>query len=64
MDAELNRLEHQVEQLIGLYQSGKAEVRELRTQLAHLEAENRRLADKVRLATERLEALLDKLPQD
>jgi len=63
MDEELNRLEHQLEQLIGLYQSGKAEARELRMRVAHLEADNRLLAEKVRFATEKLEALLEKLPE-
>lgn len=63
MDAELNKLEHQLEQLIGLYESGKVEARELRTRVARLEADNRVLADKVRLATEKLEALLEQLPE-
>jgi hypothetical protein len=63
MDDELNRLEHQLEQLIGLYQSGKAETRELRMRVARLESDNRSLADKVRFATEKLEALLEKLPE-
>lgn len=63
MDAELNKLEHQLEQLIGLYESGKVEARELRTRVARLEADNRVLADKVRLATEKLEALLGQLPE-
>lgn len=63
MDAELNKLEHQLEQLIGLYESGKVEARELRTRVARLEADNRVLADKVKLATEKLEALLGQLPE-
>jgi len=63
MDAELTRLEHQLEQLIGLYQSGKAEAHELRMHIARLESDNRQLADKVRFATEKLEALLEKLPE-
>lgn len=63
MDAELSQLEHKLEQLIGLFQTGQAEARELRTRVARLEADNRMLADKVRLATERLEALLEKLPE-
>jgi len=63
MDAELNKLENQVEQLIGLYESGKAERRELRTRIARLEAENRALAEKVNLATVKLENLLARLPE-
>lgn len=63
MDAELNKLENQVEQLIGLYESGKAERRELCTRIARLEAENRALAEKVNLATAKLENLLAQLPE-
>lgn len=63
MDAELNKLEHQVEQIVGLLESCRADGRELRTRVARLEAENRALADKVRLATEKLEGLLEQLPE-
>ncbi|MBD5802623.1 hypothetical protein AZOA_20520 [Azoarcus sp. Aa7] len=63
MDAELNKLENQVEQIVGLLESCRAEGRELRTRAVRLEAENRVLADKVRLATEKLEALLAQLPE-
>lgn len=63
MDAELNKLENQVEQVIGLLESCRAEGRELRTRVARLEADNRVLADKVRLATEKLEQLLEQLPE-
>ena len=63
MDAELNKLENQVEQIVGLLESCSAEGRELRTRVVRLEAENRALADKVRLATEKLEALLAQLPE-
>ena len=63
MDAELNRLEHQLEQLIGLYQASQAEARHLHLRVARLEADNRVLSDKLRLATDRFEALLQKLPE-
>lgn len=63
MDAELSKLEHQLEQLIGLFQASRAEARELGARVARLEADNRNLADKVRLATERLEAVIEKLPE-
>jgi uncharacterized coiled-coil DUF342 family protein len=63
MDAELNKLEHQIEQLIGLHESCKAEGRELRTRVARLEAENRMLAEKVKLATAKLESVLEQLPE-
>lgn len=63
MDSELSQLESQLEHLIGLYEAGKAEARELRMRIAALEAENRQLARKVRMATEKLEALLDRIPE-
>lgn len=63
MDAEISKLENQVEQLVGLYESCKAEGRELRTRVTRLEAENRALAEKVALATRRLEGILEQLPE-
>lgn len=63
MDAELNKLENQVEQIVGLLESCRAEGRDLRTRVVRLEAENRALTEKVRLATEKLEALLAQLPE-
>lgn len=63
MDAELTQLEHQVEQLIALYERLKADNRGLLERVARLETENRGLSDKVRLATTKLEALLQKLPE-
>jgi hypothetical protein len=62
MESELTQLEHQLEQLITLYQTGKASARELRMRVARLEAENRELAEKVKFATVKLEGLLEKLP--
>lgn len=63
MDTELSDLENRLEQLIGLYTSGKREVRSLRERVAALEADNRRLAEKLTFATEKLESLLDRLPE-
>ncbi|MBW7861730.1 MAG: hypothetical protein KJZ96_05640 [Rhodocyclaceae bacterium] len=63
MDAEITHLENQLEQLVALYESGKAEMRSLRTRVAALEAENRQLLGKVRLASEKLESLLQNLPE-
>jgi hypothetical protein len=63
METELSRLEQRLEQLIGLYESDRLESRNLRMRIVSLEAENRRLADKVRLATEKLESVLDRLPE-
>lgn len=63
METELSRLEQRLEQLIGLYERGRLEGRDLRVRLASLEAENRRLADKVNQATQKLESILDRLPE-
>lgn len=63
MDTELAQLEAQLEQLISLYDRLKADNAELCGHVARLEAENRQLSDKVRLAAERIEALLDNLPE-
>ncbi len=63
MDIELAQLETQLEQLIGLYGRLKADNSGLRGRVAQLEADNRKLSAKLGLAAERLEALLDKLPE-
>jgi predicted nuclease with TOPRIM domain len=63
MDAELNRLEARIEQLISQYAVLRDEYRELLTVKARLETENDRLAGKVKLAAEKLETLFARLPQ-
>lgn len=63
MDAELNRLEAQLEQLISMYAALRDENRGLRGQLSRTEAENRQLTGKIDLAAEKLEAVLSRLPQ-
>lgn len=63
MDAEITRLEGQLEQLIGLFESGRLEVHTLRTRVATLEAENHRLASKLSLAIEKIEGVLNQLPE-
>ena len=63
METELAQLETQLEQLIGRYGRLKADHRGLHGRVAQLEADNRKLSAKLTLATERLEAVLDKLPE-
>ncbi|MCL2876910.1 MAG: hypothetical protein FWF12_11670 [Betaproteobacteria bacterium] len=63
MDTELNRLEAQLEQFISMYAALRDENRELRAHQSQLEAENRQLTSKINLATEKLEAVLARLPQ-
>ncbi|MDR2690284.1 MAG: hypothetical protein LBB76_11090 [Azoarcus sp.] len=62
MDAKLDRLEAQLEQLIALYTGLRNENHELRTGKTRLEAENQQMSDKLKLATEKLETLLAGLP--
>lgn len=64
MDAELIRLEQQIEQLIALYEGLKDENRGLRLRNVELEGANHALAGKVRDAVARVESLLQKLPEN
>lgn len=63
MEAELARLETLLEQLLESHGQARAEVLELRARITALEAENRVLAEKVGVAVERLESLLENLPE-
>lgn len=63
METELSHLEGQLEQLIGLFESSRSEMRTLRARIAALEADNRQLAEKVCLASEKLESLIARLPE-
>lgn len=62
METELSRLEHQLEELVVLYESAKAEMRELRVRLAASELENRSLSARIAAAGEHIEAALARLP--
>lgn len=64
MEEELTQLENRIEQLVALHEGIKADNRDLRSRLAKLEADNRAQGDKLRLATDKLESLLARLPQD
>lgn len=63
MDIELAQLETQLEQLINLHDRLKVDNIGLRGRVAQLEAENRQLSAKLKGVAERLETLLDKLPE-
>ncbi|WP_297364957.1 hypothetical protein [Thauera sp.] len=63
METELAQLEAQLEHMISQYGRLKNDNAALRSRVVQLEGENRRLSDKVRLAADRLESLLDKLPE-
>ena len=57
-------LETKLEQLVKLCQQLRAENHQLRQELATALNANRRLEDKVSVASARLEALLQQLPED
>ncbi|NLF55806.1 MAG: hypothetical protein GX576_15675 [Thauera phenolivorans] len=63
MENELTQLETRIEQLIALYGKLKSENVELHARVVRVEAENRALADKLKRAADRFEAVLDKLPE-
>ena len=60
---DLAEMRERCAQLISQHDRLRADNGALRGRIARLEAENRKLADKVRLAADRLEGLLDKLPE-
>ncbi|THF64098.1 hypothetical protein E6C76_15600 [Pseudothauera nasutitermitis] len=62
MEEELTQLENRIEQLVTLYEGIKAENRDLRSRVAKLEADNRAQGEKLRLAGDKLEELLARLP--
>ena len=63
MKTELNELEGKVQALASLCQRLRHENRELRQQLASTQQENARLNEKVGFAAQRLEALLQSIPE-
>lgn len=63
MNDDLASLEHKLDQFLLSFQQVRAENQELRTRLASLEGENRRLRDKIDAAAARIETLMEGLPQ-
>jgi cell division protein ZapB len=64
MEADLKTLEDKIGQLVELTQRLRSDNRELRQQLAQAVSDNKRLSEKVDAARTRLEALLERLPED
>ena len=64
MEAEIDSLDEKVQQLAQLCQKLRKDNSHLRQQLATARDENQRLSEKITTATSRLEALLDKLPEE
>ncbi len=63
MDSELFALEEKLEQFITMCQGLRAQNQELRTRLAALESEKKRLSDRIDAACARLEGLMQRLPE-
>ena len=64
MEADLKALEDKIGQLVELTQRLRSDNRGLRQQLAQAQSDNKRLGEKVEAAKTRLEALLQRLPED
>lgn len=63
MEADLKALEDKVSQLLGLCQQMRTENLELRQELAQAQDDMRQLKENMALAGERLEALIESLPE-
>lgn len=63
MDLELTGLEDRIRQAVELCQRLRVENGDLRQRLAQLQTENKRLAEKIGGARERLEGLLRQIPE-
>ena len=64
MEAEINSLDEKVQQLALLCQRLRKDNSQLRQQLAAARDENQRLSKKIGTVTNRLEALIEKIPED
>lgn len=63
MEAELNALDEKIAQLAKLCQKLRGDNSQLRQQLAAVQTENKRLAEKVSTARSRIEGLLSQIPE-
>lgn len=64
MESELKALDEKIQQLVLLTRKLRKENSQLRQQLAGVESENKRLADKVHTAQVRVETLLGQIPEN
>ena len=64
MDAELRSLEDKVNQVVALCQRVRSDNHGLRQQLASALNDNKQLAEKIGVASTRLEALLTQIPDE
>jgi len=64
MDADLKSLEHKLNQFVELCQRLRADNQQLRQELATAVGSNKRLTEKIGTATNRLENLLNQIPEE
>ena len=64
MDADLSSLERKIEQVVALCQTLREENHALRDRVSGLEQEKQALTGKMDEARARLEALMDRLPEE
>ncbi len=64
MEAELKALEDKVSQLVDLCQRLRAENLRLRQEVAGVQSNNRTLTEKIESAKDRLEHLLEQIPEE
>jgi cell division protein ZapB len=64
MDAEFKSLERKLHQFVELCQRLREDNQQLRQQLASAMSDNKQLADKIGTATNRLENLLEQIPEE
>lgn len=64
MENELNRLGGKITELIRAYEGACARNQELHERLTELQAENKRLVERLALAATRVEDILARLPED
>ena len=64
MEAELKALEDKIAQFVQLNQRLRAENLQMRQQLANVQNDNKHLSEKMNAAKNRLEMLLEQIPED
>ena len=64
MDADLKSLEEKLSQLISLCQSLRSENAALRQELVQAQNDSKKLRDNMALVSARLEAVIDRLPEE
>ena len=64
MSISLDQLERKVDQMVAICASLRSENQDLRAHVASLEADKAALARKIELTAERLEGLMERLPEE